>query len=243
MLVADRVLFFTVHKAASMFLFEVARDLATLKGLPFHSPHGGIYFADDRMADAANWTGVVGCVSPIREFVDLPTLDADRALLHLRDPRDVITSLYYSMAYSHRLEGNLTAEERSRWLERGVDASVYGDYDGVPVFQVFKQRYRDYLDHLAWRPNVTLLRYEDMIADLPTWLHSVVRAFDFADEDAVVAELLNRHQGAFDVAGEDVMRHKRQVMPGDHRRRMRPETVRFLNAEFADILQELGYAE
>jgi adenylate cyclase class IV len=115
------------------------------------------------------------------------------------------------------------------------------DFGGTPVFAAFRDRYREYLAAFAGKPNVTLLRYEDMVADFPGWLRTVVTAFDLEDPEAAVADLFERHRGAFDVTGEDVMRHKRQVVPGDHRRRLKAETVVFLTEQFAEILRELGY--
>ena len=41
---------------------------------------------------------------------------------------------------------------------------------------------------------------------------------------------------------ENKMKHKRQVTPGDHRRKLKPETIAKLNTDLADILTRYGYA-
>lgn len=43
-------------------------------------------------------------------------------------------------------------------------------------------------------------------------------------------------------AGEDAARHKRQVPPGDHRRKLRPETIAAMNAVIGEELGRFGYA-
>ena len=51
----------------------------------------------------ANWENRTGCFAPLRYYFTIPTeLDA-QTILHLRDPRDVLVSLYFSEAYSHNL--------------------------------------------------------------------------------------------------------------------------------------------
>ena len=40
---------------------------------------------------------------------------------------------------------------------------------------------------------------------------------------------------------ENLMKHKRQVIPGDHRRKLKPETIATLNSDLADILDRYGY--
>lgn len=53
--------------------------------------------------------------------------------------------------------------------------------------------------------------------------------------------LYEDHKADFQVEDEDVYRHKRQVMPGDHTRKLLPETIAALNEQFANILKTLGY--
>ena len=45
-----------------------------------------------------------------------------------------------------------------------------------------------------------------------------------------------REEADFAVDVEDVMRHKRQVQPGDFRRKLKAETIDLLNLEFDDVI-------
>jgi hypothetical protein len=43
------------------------------------------------------------------------------------------------------------------------------------------------------------------------------------------------------VSSENAHAHKRQVVPGDHRRKLAPETIVQLNQQFGEILSLLQY--
>jgi hypothetical protein len=48
------------------------------------------------------------------------------------------------------------------------------------------------------------------------------------------------HEADFDVA-ENINSHKRQVKPGDRRRKLKPETISQLNSTFSEVLDLLDY--
>jgi hypothetical protein len=160
------------------------------------------------------------------------------AILHLRDPRDAITSEFYSLAYSHPpVPGkfNPTADMRRQWAEEGVDAHARTHADR------WVGRYQIYIDRLLGRPNTTFLKYEQMVTDFPSWLRAFMAPFPIDDADRLHARLARKYRNNFSVKREDVYRQKRQVTPGDHKRKLQPDTIAFLNDKFAAILERLGY--
>lgn len=56
-----------------------------------------------------------------------------------------------------------------------------------------------------------------------------------------VSAFLRQLEANFSVAREDLNSHKRQVQPGYHKRKLKPETIEILNDRFAEILETLGY--
>jgi hypothetical protein len=129
----------------------------------------------------------------------------------------------------------------------GVDAYVLAKAPSV------LRLYRQICNTLAARPNVTLLRYEDMVSRYDVWLADfltgLTRACSPGDRPALQAQLEKihadayaRHRNDFQVDHENVMSHKRQVLPGDHRRKLAPATIERLNAEFCEVLAQLSYA-
>lgn len=103
-----QVLIYTVHKAASMFLHRLTLHTARALGAAYYSIN------DDQYHDhikTASWKNFIenesgqGCFGPIRGGEAAPNIPDDlqyrSVLLHLRDPRDVLTSMFFSHVYSH----------------------------------------------------------------------------------------------------------------------------------------------
>ena len=250
---------FTLHKSASMFIHQQCELLSRLAGIPYHSPNvpqSGLN-ARALLTDKTLWSTRHGCIAPIRFYVDLPQMEEYRILLHLRDPRDVLVSMFYSYCYIHpgELEGN--TGYRREVAARGIDAfvlakslggpgEIHGDYGtGGHVEDLIgnlARRYRDYVDHFVGKPNVTLLQYEEMVTDYPGWLKKFIEPFPIPDKARVTGELAARAAEFFPRRAQDEMQHVRHVTPGDHRAKLRPETVTRLNEIFAETLKVLGYA-
>jgi hypothetical protein len=83
------------------------------------------------------------------------------------------------------------------------------------------------------------LKYEDMVGDFSAWLD---RLIGFLELDLGREFIEGLKAGAeFKVSKEDVYKHKRQVTPGDHRRKLKPATIEILNAKTREIRQFFGY--
>lgn len=54
-------------------------------------------------------------------------------------------------------------------------------------------------------------------------------------------KLLRKHRNEFEISKENVYAHKRQVSAGDHKRKLKAETINKLNKEFKEILNLLNY--
>lgn len=258
------ILVYTVHKAASMFLHSISEDVAKEFGITHYSPNNrgeaDIYAEIRRVS----WKAFIenpsheGCFGPIRAGAADPIipdgLSAFAVVLHLRDPRDVLTSLYYSNVYNHpRKEGrfNPSDEKRKQWEDEGVDVFV------LKQTPTFKQRYETLISGLLGKENVTLLKYEDMVTDYSTWLNRFLAAFSHLplppkrrlglfsapnSLSAVHEHLYQKYRQDFVPPAEDVHKHIRQLMPGDHERKLAPETISQLDTEFGEILNLLNYA-
>ena len=189
-------------------------------------------------------------------FVDVPKLEEYDVILHLRDPRDVLVSMFYSYCYIHRGEISGNTGYREEVAAKGIDAfvldkssensSIYrGDYGtGGHVEDLIgnvQKRYRDYIDQLLGRPNVTLLKYEEMVTDYRSWLSKFIRPFPLEDKGSVIEELVAQSPGLFPKRTSDVMTHVRHVTPGDHRNKLKPSTIEQLNEIFNDVLDALAY--
>lgn len=259
------VLVYTVHKAASTFLHRLAADVCSELTIPYYSIYDDAYqesILDDSWACLIESKGHTACCfGPIRprekkgplQSIVPANVGRYSIVLHVRDPRDVLTSLFFSHVYSHRnVQGGFdpSVEQRERWETEGIDRFVI---DRIPDFQ---ERYRQLLPLLNAN-NVVLLKYEDLVTRYDRWLHGFLQAFSHIEPASktlffdlikiprsrsdIYDSLLDKYRHEFAVQEEDVHRHKRQVTPGDYKRKLSSSTITTLNREFEVALALLGY--
>ena len=258
MRVTRDIVVFTLHKSASMFIHRQCELLCSLAGIAYHSPNvtGSGLDARRLLTDREIWETHHGCLAPVRFFVEIPRLESYEVILHLRDPRDVLVSMFYSYCYIHSGPVAPNTGCRRDAARRGIDEFVLeqattgnlhypGDYGTGGHVQEFvgplPNRYRAYIDRLLGKPNVTLVRYEQMVADYRGWLTDFVRPFPLDDRQQVIEGLVAQSQTFFPQRSTDALSHVRHVTPGDYKVKLQPATIRQLDGIFADVLGALGY--
>ena len=253
------VIAYTTHKAGSMVLHRVLKDICELNRLRYYSPNESktqlpferIFAGSDFMARKR------GCFGPIRFFVPSKAIAEASIILHLRDPRDVLTSMFFSYCYMHAGEIERHTGYRKAVAEAGIDRFVL-DMVGAQFYQYrgdygigsrYKKhvgtvldRYERYLTELLGRPNTTVVSYEEMVLSFPSWLEKIIGAFDLPDPEETRAVVAARHANSVAAEKEDVWSHKRKVTPGDHREKLQAVTIRQLDQIFAHVLGRLGYS-
>ena len=169
----------------------------------------------------------------------LPVIGSLRAIVQVRDPRDCITSAYFSFGESHRLPDD--DEKRAAFLERREKInSVDIDSFAAPRARPYRQRMDVLAQIIDAHDDVLVLKYEEMVLDTEAWLGRISEFLGQPVTDALRARLGEKLD--FSVDGEDTSRHKRQVLPGDHRRKLSPETIAAMNADLKDMLVRFDYA-
>lgn len=253
------IIAYTTHKAGSMVLHRVLKDICELNRIRYYSPNESkTQLPFDRMFDGHDFiTKKRGCFGPIRFFVPSTAIAKASVILHLRDPRDVLTSMFFSYCYMHAGEIEAHTGYRKAVAEAGIDRFVL-DMVGAPFYEYrgdygigsrYKKhvrtvfdRYQRYLTELLGRPNTTVVSYEEMVLAFPSWLEKIVGAFDLPDPEETRAVVAARHANSVAAEEEDVWSHKRKVTPGDHREKVEAATIRQLDQIFADVLDQLGYS-
>jgi hypothetical protein len=170
----------------------------------------------------------------------LPAFAADRTVLLVRDPRDMLTSLYFSLAHSHRPPGDavggtaaaIFSEQRHEVNRTGIDAFA------LDRARLVVNQYRTIARKLAHIPH-KLYRYEDVVFEKLSWARDMVDYLGLT----VSPEVVSRAAAANDVRPdvENPAQHVRKVVPGDHREKLRAETIAELNERFEPILRRYRY--
>jgi hypothetical protein len=252
------IVVFTLHKSASMFIHRQCELLCRLSGIAYHSPNVPTSGLNARrlLTDKDLWRTHHGCFAPVRFFVDLPRAEDYRIVLHLRDPRDVLVSMFYSYCFIHPGEIEANTGYRREAAAAGIDAFVLaktseksadyrGDYGtGGHVEDLIGNlpaRYRVYIERLLGKPNVILVKYEEMVLDYRSWLTKFIEPFPIANRNQVVDDLAVQAPAFFPRRSSDELNHVRHVTPGDFRSKLQPSTIGHLDEVFSDTLDALGY--
>ncbi|RMG92888.1 MAG: hypothetical protein D6703_00950 [Zetaproteobacteria bacterium] len=164
-------------------------------------------------------------------------LNSKRKVLLVRDPRDILVSLYFSQRYSHVLPAEGEAAKsfiraRQRAMEMDLESFVLENVDYV------REPFERYMT-LDWNKNFRLYRYEEIIFRKREWIQDLADYFDLS----VSNELLRRLLEKYDILPEkeNPQAHIRQVRPGNYKKHLRPTCIEEITASLTDILQQYGY--
>jgi len=215
-----------LHRMAADILREAGRKPIDLPGYLFEIGHR----MDDIALDEDGLLEIPGATYIGFRFFP-PILYGSRnfersnKLLLVRDPRDVLVSLYYSHAYSHNVPN--TAEARKVWDERR-NAALSVDIDSFALDSAHNVLSRILRTaHLVGYPRMTLLRYEDTIFDKGRLIDAICATAGITLSGEARKRVIERHD--IIPKQEDKYAHIRNVAPGDHARKLKPETIRELD--------------
>ncbi len=243
------VFFVGLPKAGSTLLGRLMNPLTTSAGLVYVAPQEimfgmGVATSEIPVAvwDVFEPQGYAfGGFRSLPAGLDLPPYASGRTVVLVRDPRDMLISLYFSLARSHRppgerIGGELAAaflEARREVALMDIDTFVL-DRAAVVVGQ-FRTLERK-LSHISHR----LYRYEDVIFDKKAWADDMLGYLGLS----VSAESVRQSVVANDVrpSHENPAEHIRKVAPGDHIEKLRPQTIAALDRLLAPILRRHHYA-
>lgn len=256
-----------------MVLHQVLRNICEKNNIAYYSenqdpdkqlPFDRIFKGEDFIANRN------GCFGPLRFFLSSAALNSANIILNLRDPRDVLTSMFFSYCFMHPGEIPANTGYRRKVAEMGIDKFVLdmsdenfstyqggygtGNPYGAHIGSV-RERYKNYLTEIVGRPNATVLSYEEMVLDFAGWLRKVLAAFELDNPEATYRFVTSRVNVDNDVtkkaarsrarpvepAGEDIRSHRRKATPGDHKEKLKPKTILELNRRFSDVLDLMGY--
>jgi len=235
------IVLFTTHKAASTFLATVLRKIAdyqNLVSIDFDSYFSTINsrkykkFKEEKwMQKAFHANGYF--YGATRKFRKIRHLEKYKVLMVLRDPRDVLTSNYYSAKFSHPILNFKGQRQREKLHQTTIDKFVRDKAS------FFKPIYQEYIQVLDQYPHIFFSRYEDIIGDFSKWLEQLMDYLEIEDET-----LLQKLQTDLKSSGnkkEDQYSHRRRVTPGDHKEKLQPETIAYLDKYFQEQLSFLNY--
>lgn len=241
----------SVRKCGSSIFNDVCRAIAESNGRHF-VPVGDTFFWNN--IDVSEYVDDPALLNVLRPgnvyggFRDMPRIFLSSEifrrspkLLFVRDPRDALVSEFFSNAYSHPLpDENAGATnirehlllQRNLALEAGIDATVLRQSPDMAKTML------EYAPIVGW-DTTTVLRYEDYVFSKRALIETIARAFNWSIDEELIGKIL----AWADVRPEteNPKAFVRKVTPGDHRGKLRPETIAKLNSELAATMELFGY--
>jgi hypothetical protein len=241
----------SVRKCGSSLFNQIAQSMARANAIQFVDVAGTFFKnnvkVDDWAADpairdllrAGNAYG--GFRNMPVALIGAPAFSSGRKILFIRDPRDALVSEYFSVAFSHAIPEptgaaadvkTMMLEQRKKALISDIDAWVLKRSRSMALAM---DLYRQIL------PDVLLLRYEDFIYRKRDLIRAMAGHLGWTVDTSLEDSIL----GWADVrpAVEDSAAFIRRVAPGDHREKLREDTIAELTRVLQPILSAFGYAE
>ncbi len=237
--------FFTMHKAASSFAGHLLSQTLQTAGygaldICAESFAAGVTEADyvrcniHRLHDANMFYGPFRSETALAVPLALP----EKLVVHIRDPRDCVVSMYYSICFSHSLPGEGPARQeflewRERYRKKGIDffcmEGIDRNYRALGIMREVVQ----------WRPDAVLSYYERLVTSPAKWFSDITADLGVLGDKATQRTALGEQE--FTVV-ENKFSHKRQVTPGDYKRKLKKETQIALSDHMKHDLQFFGYS-
>jgi hypothetical protein len=250
-----RLWLFALHKSGSTLLNWLVADACGRTGhefvnLPWLLFKGGLGWPQIAGIDPTFFNRANSIYGGFRHLLN-PSLGItfnpeDRVVLLVRDPRDMLTSAYFSQVKSHAIPEGGEVREKLLEARRHAAGTAIDDYvkERAPQVTVHLDSYRELFEIVdgkarAAGPQVLLCRYEDVIYRKAEWLGEIAAFFGMDLSAEECDRLAKRHEiiPTAEVAGS----HIRRVHPGDHQSKLLPETVAWLNDYFSESVKPFGY--
>jgi len=164
-------------------------------------------------------------------------------IIQLRDPRDVIVSAYYSMAYTHPY-GSKTEKIHESIQKQGIDSFAINKY--AVTLKVFENT----INVSKKMNNINFINYSTMVLNFEQWVKQTTEHFNITSQQK--NKLFETYKHEFENINEitetelklinptakfDIKYHKRKMIPGDYKQKLKPATVKILNDKFSNVLE------
>jgi Sulfotransferase domain len=182
------------------------------------------------------------CYSGFRELprsmLGSASIGRARKALVVRDPRDMLVSRYFSTKFSHGFTERGSPPFRRLMGEFIKDGELNIDAYCLYYSWMINSQLLSQADVIS-DPQTLILKYEDFIFDKCRLVRQLCDWFSVDLSSKRIEAIAAAHD--FIPEGERPDRHIRQALPGDYRRKLKPETISALNAVLARFFTTFGY--
>lgn len=239
---------FGMHKAGSSLMHLMILQVCAATNTPAMNIPTALFHEGLVEADWDTDPEIVECFAPGRVyfgFRKLPpillnprlALREKRSVLLVRDPRDALVSEFYS--YGGHLSHALPAKNADKFISaaKSTQHLTIDDYV-LRASPGYLAKLNGYLDALDFR-HILLRRYEQVYFDKHKFLSDIFIHFGLEIPAEIIAAVAAQNDVRPVV--EDPSKHIRKGEPGDHRLKLKPDTITKLNNIFRETCRLYGY--
>jgi hypothetical protein len=251
------VLFCTHHKCASTFISKLLNSLNNIKGLRTIDYEQRLWEFENSQqmlirydSNSTNFFNEVSHIlyqdknflyGPLRVPINIMYDPRFTRIIFLRDPRDALVSLYYSISYSHPFPSNESqatvqlSNDRNLALSQGINEFVLDK--AIVWLKPILTAYREIIE--TSESNVHFFLYEDFIQNPAKIIHNIINIIVNQSLPELIKEILNNEK----FIQEKICygQHQRSGKIGQYHNELHPLTVEKLNRLFQNELQFFGW--
>jgi hypothetical protein len=238
---------FAFAKSGSVLVNAIVRQLMTEVRVPvFDWPEAwyarGIDTASVQCDLAQTFPPLGYCLGGFREiprsFLGATALRSLRKVMVVRDPRDMLVSRYFSTRFSHGFKARGTPQFAQLMRQLIDDGEMDLDKYCLYYSWIVNADFFLHRDIIA-DPLTLVLKYEDFVYDKGHLAKVICEWFSLVIPNERLSAIVAPY--AEIPVAEQPDQHIRQAHPGDHRRKLKPETIAALNGVLANFLAAFGY--
>lgn len=235
----------SMHKAGSSITQQILADFAAAKGYEVDLVSHQVSDSPKKTAqlfqsyqDQMSLTDFYYGVARGPFVRNLKILDDLKVIIQMRDPRDCLTSGYFSFTISHPAPRNPAKQEEFE-RKRAERKKMTADEFVLDTAENYRTRVQILADIAERHEDCLVLKYEDMVMNTDAWLNRIAEFIEQPVTDELITALGDKID--FSVSTENVNKKKRQITPGDHARKLQPETIAVLNDILGEQMARFGY--
>ena len=168
-------------------------------------------------------------------LLDIKNLHDKKILFLIRDPRDILVSMYYSFGFTHGFSVNEKIREFQERRRSIIKKMTVDDYV-VKEAHLLSQKFKIVNSLRMNINNHILLKYEDMIEKYDEFYRQLNEFIPLTDD--MKFNLFERTRPR---KKEQLMNHKRSGIVGGYKQKLRKDTVERINSLLEDTLHRFNY--
>lgn len=162
-------------------------------------------------------------------FITPAVLNKLNKIVIVRDPKDMLVSDYFSMAYSHPMPGG---KAKSHFIK------LRDSLQEADINEAVRRRLPNFIERIQTFRNVfptsnlKVYQYEDIIFEKQQWIKDMMDFCEWPMTDRHIAKILE----SVDIfpEKEDKSNHIRQVAPGNYKKYLSEETIAYID-QYLDL--------